>query len=251
MTKSNRQPAPNKQRPASGTLLHSLFAILHSPFAILDERERRCAAFTLIEMIIVITIISALLGLLYSALDRAQKFSRRTIAYSELKTIEAAFKQYKAHYHTWPTNTIAEAGFSSGEDQGFIIDERTARLLQGNQMTGVTEQDVANFNPDMIPFLELSRITGNDRAPANPFKPGNPANPGTTRAYKVLFDTNGDRQITIPPDTDAPGTQNITNIIADVAVWTVIPAPRLVDDSGRPENVGDVILGSWDSFSVK
>ena len=246
MTLHDKQPATSKPRSAFGMSLQSLFANRQSQIANL-------AAFTLIEMIIVIAIISTLLGLLYGALERAQKFSRRTITYSELKTIETAFKQYKAHYHTWPTNIVADVRLNSedGRDQGFVIDERTARLLQGHQPADVGAQDIEHFNREMIPFLELSRYSPVTHAPANPFKPNNSANPGVTRAYKVLFDTNGDRQIAIPPDTDATGSPNGTNIIADVAVWTVIPGSRQVDDRGQPRNDGDVIFGSWDSFSVK
>jgi len=87
-------------------------------------------------MIIVIAIISSLLALLYGALERAQKFSRRTITYTELKNIESAFKQYHAHYHAWPDDTRAAIQFESGDDRGFIIDERIAALLQGNRIAG-------------------------------------------------------------------------------------------------------------------
>jgi prepilin-type N-terminal cleavage/methylation domain-containing protein len=230
--------------------------------SILSRARVGIRAFTLIEMILVISIISVLLGLLYGALERAQKFSRRTIAYSELKTIETAFKQYHTHYHTWPTNELADVAFSSPgpagtADQGFIIDERIAALLQGSRSTassGPIDADAANrFNPDMIPFLELSRYSPATHAPVNPFKPKNSSNPGTTRAYKVLFDTNGDHQLQIPAgfDTDAP-TSPATNIIADVAVWTVIPATRRVDDNGNPlPGNGDVIFGSWQPFNVQ
>ena len=199
-------------------------------------------AFTLIEMIIVIAIISALLGLLYGPLERAQKFSRRTITYSELKTIEAAFKQYKAHYHAWPEGLVSSPPLQdSNGDKGFIIDERIAYLLQGV----VTQTEADQFNPEMIPFLELSRRSPTTRAPVNPFKPVK--NTQTERVYKVLFDTNGDRQITI---TDADTGYSTNGIIADVAVWTVIPAIRQVDESGSPRNAGDVVFGSWDSFSI-
>lgn len=201
-------------------------------------------------MIIVISIISVLLALLYGALERAQKFSRRTITYTELKNIETALKQYHAHYHTWPTNDLANVQIISGDDQGFILDERTSNLLKGFLPPGVSEEQNKSFNPELIPFLELSRYSTVTYAPVNPFKPNNANNPGTTRAYKLLFDTNGDRQITIGADTDAPGTTQPTNIIADIAVWTVIPGTRQTDSSGSPQNVSDVIFGSWQSFGA-
>lgn len=199
-------------------------------------------------MIIVIAIISALLGLLYGALERAQKFSRRVITYTELKNIESAFKQYHAHYHTWPTNTLAASKIESGEDRGFIIDEDIAALLQGNQIPGVSADDIAAFNPEMIPFIEFARYSPSTRAPVNPFKSNRPNAADTTRAYKVLFDTNGDRQIRIEDD-EAPGFT--TDIIANVAVWTLVPGTRKTDSSGNPERLEEEVFGSWDSFSVK
>lgn len=199
-------------------------------------------------MIIVIGIISSLLALLYGALERSQKFSRRVITYTELKNIESAFKQYHAHYHTWPTNTLATVQFESGEDRGFVIDERIAALLQGNQPSGVSANDIAAFNPEMIPFVEFARYSPASRAPVNPFKSNKPNQTDTTRAYKVLFDIDGDRQIRVQDD-EAPGFT--TNIIANVAVWTLIPGTRRTDSSGTPEPLAEEVFGSWSSFSVK
>ena len=230
---------PSPLRPLGGRL-----SLLRSPLRPLGGRNN---AFTLIEMLIVIAIISVLLGLLYGALERAQKFSRRTITHTELKGIEMAFKQYHAHYHTWPPNTLAANKLQSGEDHGFIIDERIAALLQGNRPAGVSVSDIEAFNPEMIPFIEFARYSTATYAPVNPFKPNTPSNPGTTRAYKVLFDTNGDRQL----DILDPDTGFTTNIIANVAVWTLIPGSRKTNDSGTPQKVGDIVFGSWDSFSVK
>lgn len=205
-------------------------------------------AFTLIEMIIVISIISVLLGLLYGALERAKKFSRRTITFSELKSVESAFKQYYAHYHAWPSNSVATAKINSGEDQGFVIDKDVAKALQGY----FEAETYRALNPEAIPFIEFSRYSPGTGAPVNPFKSEKSTQQDTSRAYKVLFDTDGDRQILVPGnDPDAAGSTDATNIIASVAVWTFIPATRKTDASGQPQQVGDVLFGSWESFSVK
>ncbi|MDD4174159.1 MAG: prepilin-type N-terminal cleavage/methylation domain-containing protein, partial [Kiritimatiellae bacterium] len=58
-------------RDARHTTLDRRRPLLPSPLRPLRGRNK---AFTLIEMIIVIAIISALLALLYGALERAQKF---------------------------------------------------------------------------------------------------------------------------------------------------------------------------------
>lgn len=221
------------------------------PLAHLQSPIANLSGFTLIEMLIVISIISVLLGLLYGALERAQKFSRRTITFSELKSIESSFKQYHAHYHTWPTNAVALNPIKSGEDQGFVIDNTIAKLLQGLRDNNASAEAI-QFNPEAVPFMEFSRYSPVTRYPVNPFKSEKNTADDISRCYWVLFDSNGDRSITIPIDAqNAPGTTSPTNIIASVAVWTVIPATRQTDNSGQAEKVGDVIFGCWDSFSVK
>ena len=237
----------------------------------LHQRNRH--AFTLIELIVVISVISVLMGLLYGALERAKKFSRRAIAFSELKAIENAFIQFRAHYHTWPigdtveatstestesaadtTTTIAEKPIDSvdNKDHGFVIDRRIANLLQGLALD-VSKTDKRNFNYEGLPFIEFSRYSVYaPYPPINPFK-SNTAGDDTARCYYVLFDTNGDHQIHIP--ALEPG-DIATNIIADVAVWTYIPGTR----SGRGSNTGETTqtasvnderLESWSGFNVK
>ena len=222
-------------------------------FCLVQRLSPNCRlAFTLIEMLIVISIISVLLGLLYGAIERAQKFSRRTIAFTELKSIESAWKQYYAYYHAWPGNSNglvnAASQLQSGEDSGFIIDEPIARMLQGVRDTAT---DVWKLNSESVPFIEFSRFSATTRAPVNPFKSVSSDPQDTTRSYKVLFDTNGDRQLLIPADPMAPGTTAPTNIIASVAVWTVIPATRQTTTSGQAKEATEVMFGSWDSFNVK
>jgi type II secretory pathway pseudopilin PulG len=202
-------------------------------------------------MLIVISIISVLLGMLYGALERAQKFTRRTITYSELKSIESAWKQYYAHYHAWPSNDLVNAASRlppSGEDLGFVIDAPLARMLQGVRETD-SGSDLGQLNPEAIPFIEFARYSAVTRAPVNPFKANSSSPQDMSRSYNVLFDTNGDRQITVPSG-DAQSPTNAP-VIGSVAVWTVIPATRTSNSSGQTEPTGDVILGSWESFSVK
>ncbi len=211
----------------------------------------RRQAFTLMEMLVVISIISVLLGLLYGALERAQKFSRRSITYTEIKNIETALQQYHAHYYQWPSNDVARLPLSSGADSGFIIDREMARVLQGVRTDNAPVMD--RMNPASIPFLEFARFSRVSRNPVNPFKSLNDTAADTSRSYKVLFDMNGDRQILVPgndPDAAAAGVAQ-TNIIASVVVWTMIPATRTTDASGNQQTMTDVMLGSWDSFSAR
>lgn len=229
------QTTPDPRHPASGRREDS-------------RATNGRAAFTLVEMLVVISIISVLLGLLYGSLERARKFSRMTIAYTEVKSIETAFRQYYAHYSQWPSNELAQTVLTSGEDQGFIIDRQVAYALMGIRDTA---SEAWRLNPEAIPFIEFSRFSPTTFAPANPFKSDRPTAEDTSRSYKVLFDSNGDRQILVPPDANALGTPTNTPVIGSIAVWTVIPANRKSTSSGATENTGDVILGSWETFGAK
>ena len=201
------------------------------------------------EMLIVISIISVLLSLLYGALERAQKFSRRAMTYTELKNIQTAFQQYYSHYSLWPDTTEATKSLTSEEDQGFIIDQTMARVLQGVRDNNPTQMD--ELNPACIPFIEFARYSRYSKNPVNPFKTLNTVATDTTRSYRVLFDTNGDRQITIPGNDPDAGHVEEQIVIASVVVWTMVPATRTTDEQGNQQVVTDVILGSWDSFAAR
>jgi type II secretory pathway pseudopilin PulG len=203
-------------------------------------------------MLIVISIISVLLGLLYGSLERARKFSRRAIAYTEVKNVEAALKQYYAHYHDWPysvdtfINSISQPLPGTGGDGGFIIDKNAADMLQGT-LTDSSAQGLRDANPDRIPFVEFARFTkeAGENVPVNPFR----ITSGTARSrqYKVLFDLDNDSKIEV---TDDDAVNFSTNVYRSIAVWTVIPGTSTSDNSGA-ETAHDEVLGSWDNFDAK
>ena len=209
-------------------------------------------AFTLIEMRIVISIISVLLGMLYGSLERARKFSRRAVAYTEVKNIEAAFKQYYAHYHGWPPSDFINAlsrPLAQGEDLGFLIDAEAARMLQGT-LTDTDQPVLRNANPDRIPFIEFSRFSTQSQGqniPVNPFRVTSDSI--ESRQYKVLFDIDNDNEIIV---TDPAVSSYSTNVFKTVVVWTVIPGIADVknEEAGR-QPVSEEVLGSWESFNAK
>ena len=209
--------------------------------------------FTLIEMIIVVSILSILLSLLYGALERSRKFSQRAVAFTEIKNIESAFRQYHAVYGCWPTNELADtkieftSELASGNDSGFVINAEIAQLLRGVALDD--NEATRRFNPRHLPFIEFARLR--EGVPVNPFVSAADAPDRTIRKYKVLFDTNGDRVLSFTDNDRAPAFS--TNILADIAVWTLIPGTRKGAQSEEDTNaaIPDEVIGSWDSFGVK
>ncbi len=212
---------------------------------------KKLSAFTLIEMVIVIGIISVLMAMLYGGLERAQKFSRRTITYTEVKSIENAFKQYHAHYHCWPTNTPGETAVEiSDGDSYFVIDRQLANVLRGN-ITDSSTEEIRNINYDAIPFIEFSRFYAKTPyPPVNPFPPTSDEKI-SDRQFHVKFDTNGDHQINIPADEFVT---TATNVVGDVVVWTYVPGTRKgkTDESDSTGGVPpDERIESWSNFTIK
>jgi prepilin-type N-terminal cleavage/methylation domain-containing protein len=209
-------------------------------------------AFTLIEMIIVISIISVLLGLLYGSLERARKFSRRAIAFSEVKNIEAGLKQYYAHYHDWPPDTfydsLSQKPLTSGGDGGFVIDANAALMLQGS-ITDNSPQGLRDANPDRLPFVEFARFSTEAQGqsvPINPFRITTAT--ALSRQYKVLFDLDGDSKIFV---RDPSISSFSTNVFKSLVVWTLIPGTPGTGRNDGSESTRDEVIGSWDTFEAK
>jgi prepilin-type N-terminal cleavage/methylation domain-containing protein len=200
-------------------------------------------AFTLIELLLVISIISIILGMLVSTVRAVRRFSRQTITRGEIKNIEAAWKQFYAHYQYWP-NAGRISDVVRAPDVGdaeYELRAPLARMLAGSNITDIVGDPggITTYNADKIAFLELSRF--NDQAdPVNAWGRDHTIAPvGKTKSntYVVIFDTDGDNQITVAlPDGSA------TNIFRSVAVWTENPEYSVgTAASGGPQRY----FGSW------
>lgn len=205
-----------------------------------ESRHRR--AFTLIELLLVISIISIILGMLVSTVRAVRRFSRQTITRGEIKNIEAAWKQFYTHYQYWP-NAENIGGVLRTPDVGdaqYELLAPLARMLAGSNITDIVGDSggITTYNADKIAFLELSRFNGID--PVNAWGRDHTIAPvGKTKpnTYVVVFDTDGDNQITVSLPGESP-----TNIFRSVAVWTENPEYSVGTAAGDgPQRY----FGSW------
>jgi prepilin-type N-terminal cleavage/methylation domain-containing protein len=206
----------------------------------IEPRHRR--AFTLVELLLVISIISIILGMLVSTVRAVRRFSRQTITRGEIKNIEAAWKQFYAHYQYWPNAEMiggVQRNPPVGDDAEYELLAPLARMLEGSNITDIVDDPagITTYNADKIAFLELSRFNGTD--PVNAWGRNYTISvlgkkPNT---YVVIFDANGDNQITVSlPD----GSE--TNIFRSVAVWTENPEYSVGTAAGDgPQHY----FGSW------
>ncbi len=210
-----------------------------------ESRHRR--AFTLIELLLVISIISIILGMLVSTVRAVRRFSRQTITRGEIKNIEAAWKQFYTHYQYWP-NAENIGGVLRTPDVGdaqYELLAPLARMLAGSNITDIVGDPggITPYNADKIAFLELSRF--NDQAdPVNAWGRDHTIAPvGKTKpnTYVVIFDADGDNEITVKLPLPDGSTTNIV-LFRSVAVWTENPEYSVGTAAGDgPQRY----FGSW------
>src|SRR4051812_30300321 len=101
MTKRDRSMT---RRGENLGLLHSSFLIRHSSF-----RTKGPAAFTILELLIVITIIVILAGLTIATMGYVSGKARRSRAEAEIAAISAALENYKADNGAYPRDAATDA----------------------------------------------------------------------------------------------------------------------------------------------
>jgi prepilin-type N-terminal cleavage/methylation domain-containing protein len=112
---------------------------------VLKARE---AAFTLVELLVVVTIIGLLVGLISVAVPKAIESGMKTKAKGELTAIVSAVKAYKQEYGRWPgANTTSDTTFQdanskyllaalSGISNTLVENPKSVRFLEGADTDG-------------------------------------------------------------------------------------------------------------------
>jgi prepilin-type N-terminal cleavage/methylation domain-containing protein len=163
------------------------------------QPRTRTSAFTLVELLTVITIIAILMGLLFPAINIAKDQARKAEAKSAVSGIVAAVKQYYTEYGKYPlgqTNTQTDVifGDSSGSNQ-VVFD--ILRNIGASQ--GVPNQ----YNPRGIVFFE-GRTASDASTPKSGFAIQDGPNGVTKNSYvdpwgyqyRICIDGDYDNRIT-------------------------------------------------------
>jgi prepilin-type N-terminal cleavage/methylation domain-containing protein len=137
------------------------------------------AAFTLLEVMLVIGIIAILAGLLFPVILGASKKAKEKQALAETRTILAAIKSYRQEYGKWPAQVQAAQDTTYITNNNLVIQP----LLGSNNLA-------VNDNPKNKIFLNLQVNTNNPDYAGNYLDPwGIP--------YVICMDENGDNNLSI------------------------------------------------------
>jgi prepilin-type N-terminal cleavage/methylation domain-containing protein len=139
--------------------------------------KAREGAFTLVELLVVISIIGMLAGLMSVAIPKAMESGKKAKAKGELTAIVAAVKAYKQEYGRWPgnNNTSSDQSFE-GDDSKYLL-----AALSGTNNTLVE-------NPKTVRFLEGADTDGTMK---DPWK----------TQYLILVDTDDSNSMTYKSKT--------------------------------------------------
>ena len=167
-------------------------------------------AFTLVELLVAISIIALLLGIIVPSYFSIREKAKYTKAKVTVKNLETAFKAYLDNYRVWP------AALSDGNPHE--IKDDIYLILRG--------ENPLNANKDKIAFYEFE-TTNSTAGALDPF--ADSTTPPIQANYRVQVDENYDNKIIV-------GGQELYRT---VIVWSI--GTNRVDDGGTLDDVK-----SWD-----
>lgn len=129
------------------------------------------AAFTLVEMLVVILVIAILAGMLYPVVLKAISWAREKRAMMEIKNIEIAIKTFHTVYGQWPNQN------QSATDACYVTNNAAMIAALINNPRGMVflqfQQSAISTNPDTLgsyldpwrhPYVIITDDSGDNRA---------------------------------------------------------------------------------------
>jgi len=172
----------------------------------ITDNRVNALAFTLIEMLVVISIIAILMGLLFPAFKGVQDQAKKAQAKNDVTQIVTAVNAFYTEYGTYPSTFAPEMTFDAKNGN---TNDKLFNELRGNNL--------AKMNPRNIPFISLP-VVKDDSNPKGGFaKNGSLYDPWGTE-YLVRLDTDYDNRVTNPYSANA-GTSPLLD--AGVLAWSL------------------------------
>ncbi|EDY19037.1 hypothetical protein CfE428DRAFT_3214 [Chthoniobacter flavus Ellin428] len=217
------------------------------------QPSNRISAFTLVELLTVITIIAILMGLLFPAIGVAKDQARKAEARTAVTGIATAVKQYYTEYGKYPLGNLANAQspsdviFGDGTNANQVLFDILRNI-------GQTPGQPNQYNPRAIVFFD-GRTASDPNNPKSGFATQDAANGVTKNSYidpwgnqyRVCIDGDYDNKISNLPYTDFQGQ---TAPLTGVCVFSIgkdgmlgNKGDSMYRNSGTNSNSDDIV--SW------
>jgi len=113
----------------------------------LKQRGKASRAFTLVELLVVISIIVVLMGLLFPVAGSVMRSAKKTQAKNDALQIASAIKGYYTEYGRFPIDSASnDETMTDSEDLGYLY-----KILLASPKN---DDDVQEYNPRLIVFLD-------------------------------------------------------------------------------------------------
>src|SRR5947209_7070659 len=185
--------------------------------------ERRYNAFTLIELIVVVTVITILAGLVLSTVGYARKKGARARAETEIAAMSAACESYKADNGVYPRDNPTP-GYTDALDAQQNGDPtqsayQNASLYLFTQLSGLNQNQTPitgarsyfSFKPQMLSTDTNGNVTAIKDPVGNSYGYSTANQNDATKGYNPTFDLWSTAGLTTSPPTAAITQQWIKN----------------------------------------
>jgi type II secretory pathway pseudopilin PulG len=115
------------------------------------KKSSKKAAFTIVELLVVMSIIMILMGILLPAFNRAKRYARKVRQTAQFKSIDVGLELYKSDFESYPP--------SDGEDATGTYNNYPGAMKFAEAMLG---QDLLGFHPSSLFNKEGKDSVGND-----------------------------------------------------------------------------------------
>ncbi|GAH47313.1 unnamed protein product [marine sediment metagenome] len=115
------------------------------------KQSNKKAAFTIVELLVVMSIIMVLMGILLPAFNRAKRYARKVRQTAQFKSIDVGLELYRNEFESYPPSD----GEDAGGDNHYPGAMKLAEAMMG--------QDLLGFHPSSLFKKEVGKdAAGND-----------------------------------------------------------------------------------------
>lgn len=203
--------------------MKSTESVVSSPIAMKTPSRRHSAAFTLVEMMAVITIIVILAGIVVGGMGYVNEKQASSKAKVQIKRLEAALEEYKLDNGSYPPTADKTGTFtSSGTSTSSILFNYLYLDSDRDGQTGTSDTDQKIYLPELDPANNKQGWTI-ATTPATDTKITDPW--GNEYCYRSAFG-----EPPVPPATGtAPANTNTQN--PDFDLWSLGKDGKSTPDS--------------------